>query len=558
MNEQENVLLEDVISEEFESDFDFDEFEKELEAGVEEWKFLKDEKEKINNVDELGKVVMDTIWDQFIIQMGAVAGEEFIKENRGLKLDLRDEVHIQTAENFAKGKIATHNYISSDQLKRNYDRYKNKPHKEFRDEFVDPGMDATLQRAGKLYEQGIETVTDIYTGKQIPTKTKLENGKNNPQAAQREHVKSSNELYSDPSLQMANSDQELASIINDPENLQGYTTAKRNNSKSDKSASEMDDADKTKLWEKANKKAEEFVEKKKKEGEQRLIEEGKKTQKEEALRMGGKALQATLMALLMGLVKEIIGKLIHWLKSESKSLNTFIEEVKAAIAEFFINIKQRILSAGMSVGTSVLTAIYGPIVSTIQRVWSLIKQGGRSVKEAIDYIKKPENRNQSYEVLMLEVGKILITGTVGVGGVFLSEAIEKVLLPVPGFGIPIPIIGTMANVIGMFLGGLIAGVVGAFLLNQIDKIIAKKKKNDLTVQQIDKGNEILKAQKELTDVLIIKKDETKKKSADSIKKRHEEAASYIKGVVENMSQDIVVDHTIDFEEIDSVLVDLLS
>ena len=87
MNEQENVLLEDVISEEFESDFDFDEFEKELEAGVEEWKFLKDEKEKINNVDELGKVVMDTIWDQFIIQMGAVAGEEFIKENRGLKLD---------------------------------------------------------------------------------------------------------------------------------------------------------------------------------------------------------------------------------------------------------------------------------------------------------------------------------------------------------------------------------------------------------------------------------------------------------------------------------------
>ena len=83
---------------------------------------------------------------------------------------------------------------------------------------------------------------------------------------------------------MANDNEALASVINNPENLQGYTTAERNRSKSNKSVAEMDDKDKTKHHEKANKRAEEFINKKEKEGEERLKEEGRKTQKEEALR----------------------------------------------------------------------------------------------------------------------------------------------------------------------------------------------------------------------------------------------------------------------------------
>lgn len=62
---------------------------------------------------------MDVAWEQVINQIGEVAGEDFIKKHR-LTLDLRDEVHIQTAENFAKGSIATHNYISKEQLEQNY------------------------------------------------------------------------------------------------------------------------------------------------------------------------------------------------------------------------------------------------------------------------------------------------------------------------------------------------------------------------------------------------------------------------------------------------------
>ena len=71
--------------------------------------FLAEEKEKIGNPDNLGNVIMDVVWEQFINQVAVTAGEDFIKENRGLHLDLRKEAHIQTTENFADGKIATHN-----------------------------------------------------------------------------------------------------------------------------------------------------------------------------------------------------------------------------------------------------------------------------------------------------------------------------------------------------------------------------------------------------------------------------------------------------------------
>ena len=213
--------------------------EAELEEKYEDLDLLKEEREHINNPDHLGETIMNVVWEQFMNQVATTAGEDFIKENGGLKLNLSNEAHIQTPENFAKGKIATHNHISREQLEQNYNRYENTPHKEFREQYVNPGMDATLKRAGTLKKDGIDTVTDIYTGRQIPTDTKLGNGKNNPKAAQREHVKPSADVYKNPSLQMANSNEELADIINNPENLQGYTTAERNNRKSDKSANEM-------------------------------------------------------------------------------------------------------------------------------------------------------------------------------------------------------------------------------------------------------------------------------------------------------------------------------
>ena len=94
-------------------ELDFDELEEKLQGQLEgelgKMQFLAEEKEKIGNPDNLGNVIMDVVWEQFLNQVAVTAGEDFIKENRGLHLDLRNEAHIQTTENFANGKIATHN-----------------------------------------------------------------------------------------------------------------------------------------------------------------------------------------------------------------------------------------------------------------------------------------------------------------------------------------------------------------------------------------------------------------------------------------------------------------
>ena len=104
-----NQKLDDIL----EDSFDFDELEEklqnQLEEELEELEFLKEEKEKIGNPDNLGNVIKEVVWEQFMNQIAVTAGEDFIKENNGLNLDLRDEAHIQTTENFAEGKIATHN-----------------------------------------------------------------------------------------------------------------------------------------------------------------------------------------------------------------------------------------------------------------------------------------------------------------------------------------------------------------------------------------------------------------------------------------------------------------
>lgn len=502
--------------------------ETELEEKFEDLNFLQNEYEHISNPDHLGETVLNVVWEQFMNQVATTAGEDFIKENHNLCLDLRDSAHIQTADNFAEGKIATHNHISREQLEQNYDRYKNTPHKKFRDDFVDPGMDATLKRAGVLNKQGIETVTDIYTGKQIPTKTKLENGKNNPQAAQREHVKPSSKLYENASLQMANSNEELAGVINNPENLQGYTTAERNRRKSDKSDDEMSEQDKTEHWKKANEKAEKFVKQKEKEGEERLKQEGRKTQKEEAFRIGGKALRTALMAILTALVKEVIGKLVLWLKSAEKSLNTLLEHIKMAICSFVSKLKDLFISTSDSVITTIVTSIVGPVVSTIKKVFTLLKQGWKSLKEAVQYLRKPENRGKPLSRLLPQVGIIVVTGLSGIGAIVLGEVIEKGLITLlPALGIDIPILGSPANLIGTLMGAIVCGVIGAIAINLINKYVVRQQKNDNLDAQIDKKNEILQTQDKLIKVKIQKMGNAQDDALRSMKESREQAKDII-------------------------------
>ena len=112
---KENAIIDEnqKFNEDLSDFFDFDELEEKLQGQLEEelvgLEFLQAEKEKIGNPGNLGNVIKEVVWDQFINQIAITAGEDFIRENNDLNLDLRNEAHIQTTENFADGNIATHN-----------------------------------------------------------------------------------------------------------------------------------------------------------------------------------------------------------------------------------------------------------------------------------------------------------------------------------------------------------------------------------------------------------------------------------------------------------------
>lgn len=67
------------------------------------------------------------------------------------------------------------------------------------------------------------------------------------------------------------------------------------------------------------------------------------------------------------------------------------------------------------------------------------------------------------------------------------------LLAIPVFNIQIPLLGSLANILGIFFGAVIAGIIGAIALNLIDHAIAKKEKDKLQMQMLAKGEVVVSA-----------------------------------------------------------------
>jgi hypothetical protein len=154
---------------------------------------------------------------------------------------------------------------------------------------------------------------------------------------------------------------------------------------------------------------------------------------------------------------------------------------------------------------------------------------------------------------MLEVGKIIMTGVTAIGAMLLGDVIEKALMAFPVFAVEIPLIGSLANVIGIFLGAVVAGIAGALVLNLIDKLIAKKKKQEITEKQIDKGNEVLAKQAQVIAVNQEQLRRTKNRTGETIKARHEAAAEVMKEATDNIFADKEHDNTERLADIKSLL-----
>ena len=76
---------------------DFDELERQLQESLDEQMadldFLDEQKEQIGDPDALGNVILNTVWEQFTNQIAIQAGEDFIKDNNMLKLDLSNDIY---------------------------------------------------------------------------------------------------------------------------------------------------------------------------------------------------------------------------------------------------------------------------------------------------------------------------------------------------------------------------------------------------------------------------------------------------------------------------------
>lgn len=245
------------------------------------------------------------------------------------------------------------------------------------------------------------------------------------------------------------------------------------------------------------------------------------------------SLKAALMALLAGLTKKIIKKLVQWIASGKKNFKEFLSSLKGAISDFIGELKQHLINAADGLLTSIATAIFGPIINVIKKTWIFLKQGYKSVKEAIAYLKNPLNKGKSMSLLMLEVGKIVIAGLTVGGALVLGEVIEKALLTIPGLGFPIPLLGSLASILGIFFGAISSGILGALALNLIDKLIANKKRSLLTEAKIEKGNQILKVQDKLKNVVSINLDQRKNKFASNVHNRHTALGESFKSLEKN-------------------------
>lgn len=506
---------------------DFDALEKALEQEFDEKNLdlelaIKD-REKIGDPKSLAETVGNVVWEQFINQIGIGAGEEFIKQNKGLELDLSYDAHIQTTENFAKGVFPSHN-------KEIYEkRYKDWQAKFQKDENNNIKTHST--------RMGTQEATLVKGARKAFDKDRP-NG-SAERKTQMDHTISVGEILRDPAANAHLTREEQIEFANSQANL-NEIPASWNQSKSDKSMTDwlenpnskgqkpteifdISEQDKQQLLDK-NAMARTEFNKVKEKGELRSVVSGRISQVKEGVK-------AVIFGLLASLLKSILTKLVVLFKSGKRKFKEFILGIKDAVYEFFYNLRHNFKETLKTSSETFITTITTAISDKIKKFWMFLKQGFKSLKEAFDYIVAPENKNKPFDILVLEVGKILVAGLSVAGAIALNELIENALLTVPFFALQIPLLGTLASIISVFLSAVVSGIIGALAMRLIDKLIAGKQKELANQRIIEAGNQVLAIQSAQIEVAKQRVAYTKEKVRTSINARHAEAAEFMKDTI---------------------------
>ena len=484
----------------------------ELEAQLSDLSVLEEDREKIGNPDSLGKVILDEVWTQFGNQIG---------------LDMTNETLIQA---YNREHPEEYNKAIADAIMQD-EKYK-----------------AANEAMKQQHQDG--TLVDFYTGKTMTASDK----------PNLDHVVPRKELYDNVRRKQANID--TADLANKDENL-APTNESLNKSKKDKSNQQYVDerAQREETLRKQNESAHKKIdESNKSDVEKRLEHEkidkrlqdkldadddlmmeadakarkainkdiNKGVAKQTAKKAGKDALKTMAISALFDLLKSIMNGLVRFFKEKHKSFKLFLSEMKESIKRFISHISNFVRTGASSLIGTVLSEIFGPIVSMFKKLASFIKQGVSTIVESIHYLTNKGNKNKPLSIKIAHVSKIVTTGLAAAGAIVGGELIEKALLNIPVMAVQIPIIEqNLASITGAFLASLLMGIIGAIVINKIDQFIAKQQKNVNLNSQIDKKNEILETQDELIDIKVQKMSNAKEQTVQAMRDNREQALASI-------------------------------
>ena len=439
---------------------------------------LELECKEISSPDKLGDVILDEIWNQFSNQIG---------------LDM-----------------------TSDTLLKQYnDKYPNGYTKKEATKIMKDKRYTDANNAMKV-KQKSGNLKDEYTGKTLKINDK----------ANLDHVVPRKQIFENPWRKIA--DIETSDLANKSENLAG-TNESLNKSKGAKSNSEyikkreVREKNLKEQVERANKKIDKMnisdAEKRNLKAENnkklndklaadsdKMIKAEKSAKKamykpianKASFRMANKAgkdaIKAIFVAALFGMLKEIMNALVRFFKSKKRSFDTFLDEMKNALHSFFGKIRDFIKVGIDSFVGSIVGEIIGAFAQKLKKLPNLIKQLFGSIRESISYLSNPENQTHSTAIKIAHISKIITSGLVAVGALFFGEYFEQFLNKIPGMTFEIKLLGTIANILGMFLASLLTGILGAIIINGLDGFISRKLQDENKKQQADKKNELLRIQ----------------------------------------------------------------
>ena len=468
VNESENLNydeLEELLEQQFTMEF----------SNLEK---LELECKEISSPDKLGDVILDEIWNQFANQIGLdMTSDTLLKQyndkhsngytkEEGAKI-LKDKRYID-ANKAMKETQKTGN------LKDEYTGKKLKINEK-------ANLDHVVARK-QLFENSWRKIADIDTA---DLANKKENFAATNESLNKSKGATSNSDYVKNREVREKKLRDQVQRANEKIDKKNISDAEKRNLKAinEKKLNDKLAADSKKMLN-AEKKAKKAINK----------DIAKKVPVKVANKAGKDAVKAMFVAALFGMLKEIMNALVRFFKSKKRSFDSFLDEMKNALHSFFGKIRDFIKVGIDSFVGSIVGEIIGAFAQKLKKLPNLIKQLFGSIRESISYLSNPENQTHSTAIKIAHISKIITSGLVAVGALFLGEYFEQFLNKIPGMTFEIKLLGTLANILGMFLASLLTGILGAIIINGIDGFISRKLQDENKKQQADKKNELLRIQ----------------------------------------------------------------